>query len=173
MMKVIFLDIDGVLNSGRSVIAFAYKAKEETDEPYGVRFAKATVDPVSVGLLNRVLRDFDAKIVLSSTHRSHFGEPNKLQKIQEYLTSLGVEGDRCIGFTPSLHTIRGIEIQAWIDDNPHNQIENMIILDDSSDFLPVQKEFHVYCEGGHGISEENYRHMTRLFGREDSGLVLL
>jgi hypothetical protein len=171
-MKVIFLDIDGVLNSGRSVIAFAYKAKEETNEPYGVRFAKATVDPVSVGLLNRVLRDFDAKIVLSSTHRSHFDEPNKLQKIQEYLTSLGVEGDRCIGFTPSLHTIRGIEIQAWINNNPRHQIKNMIILDDSSDFLPSQKEFHVHCEGGNGISEENYHQMTRLFGREDSGLIL-
>lgn len=173
-MKVIFLDIDGVLNSGRSVIAFGYKAKEETDEPYVVRFARATVDMVSVGLLNRVLRDFDAKIVLSSTHRSNFDHPNKLQKIQEYLTSLGVEGERCIGYTPNLNAMRGIEILTWIEDNSHiYQIENMIILDDSSDFLPMQKEFHVHCLGGHGISEENYRQMTRLFGREDSGLVLI
>jgi hypothetical protein len=174
-MKIIFLDIDGVLNSGRSFIAFGKQTHSwEGDDPYYVKITKVTIDPVSVGLLNRVLKDFDAKIVLSSTHRMHFPDDDeKLQRIQNYLTFLGVEGKRCIGYTPRFNTIRGVEIKYWIENNPEIGITHMIILDDSSDFLPEQMEFHVHCKGGHGITEENYRQMTRMFGMEDSGLVLL
>ena len=176
-MKIIFLDIDGVLNSGRSFIAFAKNAKaaEYEHDPYWSKITKATIDPVSVGLLNRVLEEFDAHIVLSSTHRMHFPEgPEKLQQIKDYLKVLGIDGSRCIGYTPRFNAIRGDEIAYWIEENKDRfPIDNMIILDDSSDFRPEQMEFHVHCEGGHGITEENYHQMTRLFGREDSGLVLL
>ena len=79
-----------------------------------------------------------------------------------------------VGYTPRFNAIRGIEIKHWLDSRQYKDaIENIIILDDSSDFLPEQMEFHVHCKGGHGITEENYREMTRLFGREDSGLVIL
>lgn len=174
-MKIIFLDIDGVLNSGRSFIAFSHRAREweNADDPYYKRITKATIDDVSVGLLNRVLRDFDANIVLSSTHRMHFADDDKkLSMIQDYLSYLGVDGERCVGFTPRFNAIRGVEIKHWLDETSL-PVESIIILDDSSDFLPEQMEFHVHCEGGHGITEENYRQMTRLFGREDTGLVLL
>ena len=173
-MNIIFLDIDGVLNSGRSFIAFSHLAREtNNDDPYFLRITKATIDAVSVGLLNRVLRDFDAHIVLSSSHRTHFADNDeKLSLIQGYLSHLGVNGARCVGFTPRLNTIRGVEIKQWLD-NTTLPVKNMIILDDDSDFLPEQMEFHVHCRGGHGITEENYREMTRLFGREDTGLVLL
>lgn len=175
-MKIIFLDIDGVLNSGRSFIAFAKNARdaEYEDDPYWYKLTKSTIDPVSVGLLNRVLEDFDAKIVLSSTHRMHFPDgPGKLAQIQDYLTNLGVQGERCMGWTPRLNTIRGKEIAAWLEPNIAAVVDSYIILDDSSDFLPEQMEFHVHCKGGHGITEENYYQMTRLFGREDSGLILV
>lgn len=173
-MKIIFLDIDGVLNSGRSFIAFSHLAREaDNDDPYYMKITKATIDAVSVGLLNRVLRDFDARIVLSSTHRMHFPEGEaKLEMIQDYLNYLGVEGHRCVGYTPRFNAIRGAEIKHWLDETEFD-VESIIILDDSSDFLPEQMEFHVHCKGGHGITEENYREMTRLFGREDSGLVFL
>ena len=186
-MKIICLDIDGVLNSGRSFIAGAARMRatnaEESSDPYYAKITKATIDPVSVDLLNKILVDFDAKIVLSSTHRMHFAPPDRLGQIQKYLTELGVLGDRCIGYTPRFNAIRGDEIQHWIEEwnkSPSVMvdpevlgIEHMIILDDSSDFRPEQMEFHVHCAGAHGITEENYRQMTRLFGREDSGLVFL
>lgn len=176
-MKIIFLDIDGVLNSGRSFIAFAKnsRAVEHEDDPYWYKITKATIDPVSVGLLNRVLEDFDAYFVLSSTHRMHFeDDANKLDKIRAYMTNLGVLGERCLGFTPRLNAIRGIEIQDWLDQHAQRYEDlHIIILDDSSDFLPEQMQFHVHCKGGHGITEENYREMTRLFGREDSGILLI
>jgi hypothetical protein len=175
-MKIIFLDIDGVLNSGRSFIAYKHKqdeyTKENPSDPYWMKFTKCTIDEVSVGLLNRILVDFDAKIVLSSTHRMHFPDSEyKLAQIQDYLSAFGVHGGRCIGYTDRLNSIRGVEIKLWIDSHPEIEVENMVILDDSSDFLPEQMEFHVHCKGGHGITEQNYFDMTRLFGREDSGLI--
>ena len=176
-MKTIFLDIDGVLNSGRSFIAFAKNARsaEFENDAYWFKITKSTIDPVSVGLLNKVLEDFDARFVLSSSHRLHFKDgEDKLDKIQAFMSNLGVLGERCIGYTPYSNTIRGKEIAHWINDNKDSYpIEHMIILDDSSDFLPEQMEFHVHCKGGHGITEENYYDMTRLFGRADSGLVLI
>lgn len=178
-MKIIFLDIDGVLNSGRSWIAFAHKTKQldqefsEADDPYFERMTINTIDPVAVGLVNKVLRDFDAKIVLSSSHRKHFPDgPEKLELIRKYLTRLGLEGERCIGFTPSLYRKRGEEIEKWLND--HRQyVTHYIVLDDAADFTAEQLEFHVHTDPALGVSEENYRHMTRLFGREDSGMVFL
>ena len=51
-MKIIFLDIDGVLNSGRSFIGGAHRARfnepADSDDPYFARITLATIDPVSV-----------------------------------------------------------------------------------------------------------------------------
>ncbi len=174
-MKIIFLDIDGVLNSGRSVLAYSYKQKDykEKEDPYFKKHTKCTIDEVSVGLLNRVLRDCDAHIVLSSSHRSHFPEgENKNILIQEYLTFLGVHWERCVGYTPGGGGFRGTQIEEWLDKNSEKfKIENILILDDSSDFTEEQKQFHVHCKGGHGITEENYFQMLKIFGINSSGII--
>lgn len=92
-MKFIFLDIDGVVNSSRSVIVkigptvvtselvreLARLDEADHDETvnfeewldYGVRFGLQTVDPVCVALVNKLMRESypDIGLVLSSTHR--------------------------------------------------------------------------------------------------------
>ncbi len=55
-MRVIFLDIDGVLNSHRTAAAYR--------EPL-----MRKLDPVSVKLLHRIVSKADAKLVISSTWR--------------------------------------------------------------------------------------------------------
>jgi hypothetical protein len=96
-MKILFLDIDGVVNSHRSVVtkigptvqtseAVRWLARlgeadfydslgpcdemvdDEGLEP-AVRFGLETVDPVRVGLVNKLLVDTGVGRVLSSTHR--------------------------------------------------------------------------------------------------------
>lgn len=168
-MKVIFLDIDGVLNSGRSFLAFGHLANDYPDDPYFAKISKATVDPVSVGLLNRILRaNDDIYYVLSSTHRKHFPDCSTKRKlIDQYMVNHGVIPNRCVGYTKSLNKIRGEEIQDWLDNHLDLQIDNYIILDDSSDFLPHQMQYHVHCKGGHGITEENYFQMSTLLGAKD------
>lgn len=96
-MKIVFLDIDGVANSSRSVIvkmgptvvtsekvrslarldeddfinglAPDQECRDEQGLDYGVRFGLHCVDPVCVALINKVLEQPDIGLVLSSTHR--------------------------------------------------------------------------------------------------------
>ena len=174
-MKVIFLDVDGVLNSERSTLAGGARLRSGNyeNDPYYKKFTHATIDPVACDLVNRVIREIDAKIVLSSTHRMHFNDgPDKLDLIKDYLTYLGVDGDACIGYTERLHAKRGAEIQLWLNDHGQ-EVTHYVILDDSSDMLDHQMPFFVRTDPDVGVSSENYRTMTRLFGQEDTGIVFL
>lgn len=114
-MKVLFLDIDGVLNA------------HEFDE--SVMCGQIHKDKVE--LLNRVLLETDAKIVLSSAWRYlvHRGEMN-LRGMEWLLRSHGVLADRLIGITRPdtmhngeyngvpgtwpVHNERGQQITDWL-----------------------------------------------------------
>jgi hypothetical protein len=175
-MKILFLDVDGVLNSERSFLAGGPRIRayeqQNPDDPYYVKITTCTIDPIAVDLVNRVCRELDVQIVVSSTHRQHFPDgPAKLMQMKAYFEQLGIHGEFIIDWTPKLNTIRGIEIQDWL--NRHPEVTHYVILDDSSDMLPEQMEYFVHCDGGLGVSAQNYRDMTRLFGREDSGIILL
>lgn len=182
-MNVIFLGIDGVLNSGRSFLALsAFIPLHDESAPYQLRAAIATIDPIAVSLLNRVIKEFDAKIVLSSSHRIDFVSHGKLvgetdeqvfENIKEYLGKLGVNTDTFIGYTPQMNGIRGEDIAAWFETYERAaDVENYVILDDAADFLEHQLERLVQCPGDIGITEKNYFEMTTLFGRSYSGILL-
>lgn len=174
-MKVLFLDIDGVLNSERSCLGGGARLRSGNyeNDPYYKKFTHATIDPVACDLVNRILREIDVKIVLSSSHRMHFPDgPDKLNLIKDYLTYLGVDGSSCIGYTERLHTKRGAEIQLWLNDHGQ-EVTHYVILDDSSDMLDHQMPYFVRTDPTVGISADNYRKMTILFGQEDSGIIFL
>jgi len=173
-MKVIFLDIDGVLNSERSFIGGNHRSKDPkyADMSYQERFAHCTIDQVACDLINRLLIDFDAWIVVSSSHRLHFKDgPNKVKELQEYMTSLGIHGERVIGWTPSLNGPRGLEIHTWLEQHP--EVEMYVIFDDSIDMLEEQQDRFINTDMAVGVSAEDYRKATRLFGKPDTRIVLL
>jgi hypothetical protein len=184
-MNLIFLDIDGVLNSEDSVMASVGCTTRTEDQiqaleklkqtvgvgkdlelDYGPSFSIRTIDPVSVGLLNRLIRDTDAKIVLSSTHRKYFSRPGQLvfgsqvhlDVLRLYLKSLGIVGD-LFGITNSLNTKRGFEVQEFVFDIEVHFLEHInsyVILDDDSDFLPGQPL--VKIDNGTGFK---FRHFAK------------
>lgn len=163
-MKVIFLDIDGVLNSERSFFARSHLAEKYVEE-YGYQIASslATVDPIACDLINRLCKETDAKIVLSSTHRKYFEESSKkLDEIKEYLQKLGINSIYVTGFTESLRTFRGIEILQWLENNP--MASEYIIIDDSDDMLANQKKFLIHVDAEVGFSTKNYRDAAELLG---------
>jgi hypothetical protein len=182
--KIVFLDIDGVLNSERSFVGGAYREREyekhfkdgTIDDPYWLKITRCTIDPIACDLVNRVLRECDAYIVMSSTHRQHFPEDeNKLKNLQDYLTGLGVDGHRLIGWTPRLHTPRGIEIKYWLDKNPG--WDRFVIVDDDSDMLPEQMEYFVRTDNALGVTIDTYRKMRQILNCADpayidSGIIL-
>lgn len=91
-MRVLFLDVDGVLNRLSTIAALGCTGLE----------------PDCLRLLRRILDATDARVVLSSTWR----EDADLRAI------VAAElGSRLIGDTPVLATLRGQEILAWLADH--------------------------------------------------------
>lgn len=113
-MKVIFLDVDGVLNTPKLIKRFGYDH----------------VDPVLTALLARIVRETGARIVLSSTWRID----EKDRKLVE--AALAQHGLELFGSTP-VHkkeypdwVRRCEEISAWLQGN---QVSKFAILDDLDD----------------------------------------
>lgn len=143
-MKLIFLDIDGVLNNATDDIIHL---------PEGGFYS-----PSLVALLNKITDSTDAKIVLSSTWRLG----RTLEGVQSILKYMGITAE-CIGITENLnngYTFRGNEIFKWINDNVkllecdgrHN-FKSYIILDDDSDMLYWQRNNFVQTHGLVGLTD--------------------
>lgn len=141
MMKVIFLDIDGVLNSvEHSIAAHANKSSTRTHR----------VDPVRVGLLRWLVEQTGAKIVISSTWR--YG--HSLQWFEGYFEKLEWSAP-IIGLTPKLDLRRGEEVDAWLRDDNEKVGEEItyVIFDDGSDFHDWQPL--IKCDSVMGLTLKN------------------
>lgn len=120
-MKIIFLDIDGVLNSEM------YKASrtEDSSDNY--------IDLSRVKLLADLVNATDAKIVLSSTWRVDWNKnPNLCGNNGKYINRCLAQFDLSImDKTPfiSFFSARQKEIQSWISHH-YNEVESFVILDD-------------------------------------------
>lgn len=109
-MKIIFLDIDGVLNNH-----FDY-------ERYGFEY----VDSGLVEVLKGIVFATKAEIVLSSTWRINDSDRAFIRSALRYKYL------DFIGITPYLKSKpRAEEIKLWLQDNPH--VVKFAILDDSGD----------------------------------------
>jgi Swiss Army Knife RNA repair-like protein len=113
-MKVLFLDVDGVLNS-----AEWFQEDRRRDGDYlGLR----SVNPAAVKMINYVLRTTGAMLVLSSTWRL----------VDDYVQTLKDFGLPIVAKTPVLHSSnRGEEIRAWLDTHPG--VTHFAIIDDDAD----------------------------------------
>lgn len=115
-MKIIFLDVDGVINCRKTTAQFR-KTK------------RMGIDPILVDRLNTILSNVDAQIVLSSTWRLFKGWRDTFKFCK-------IDVTRIIDVTPKLNSIRGLEIKAWLDLHP--EVTKYAIVDDDSDMLPAQ-----------------------------------
>lgn len=160
-MKVIFLDIDGVLNSQ----LWYSKRRNFNTEAVDVHYPFYEFDPDAIICLNRIIKETGAKLIISSTWRKN----RTIEELQELLNSVGVEGE-VIDKTPVLslyeqneykgNAKRGNEIDYllknigkfqrinWCKDTQQEYIDkaiikNYIILDDDSDMLYSQREHFI------------------------------
>lgn len=146
-MKIIFLDIDGVLNSFRSCAAFgAYPWPDRGWDFF---------DNVAIGLLQRVVEKTNASCVLSSSWRLGMDS----EELNQLAGRLGVP---IIGKTrDTLRTERrGEQIQDWLDGHPG--VTHYVIVDDCGDMLRSQKRFFVKVDPNNGLSYENHIKMIRI-----------
>nr|WP_315471744.1 HAD domain-containing protein [uncultured Rhodoferax sp.] len=145
-MKVVFLDIDGVLNSHRTAIAFSGVSWSGAD---GIR---AKMDEVAIRLIGGIVRASGAVVILSSSWRN-----------DSNWTSIGPAlGLPIAGRTPSGMGPRGQEIADWLAKNPG--VEQYAIIDDDSDMLPEQLPFFVHTHYSNGFMFEHAEKLADLLG---------
>lgn len=158
-MKIIFLDIDGVLNHE----AFYKERYEKRNDGNVIEHPYSEVDPKCVANLNTLITDTNAKIVISSTWR-HSG----LSYCEDVLGYHGFMGE-IIDITPSSPTrFRGLEILDWIKNNeeligePHYNFTEYVILDDDSDMLYWQRNNFLLIDRFVGLTMGNVFQAKRI-----------
>ena len=165
MRKVIFLDIDGVLNTKWW---YAQMNRNTPKDKYGYAF-----DPNAVSNLKYILDQTGADIVISSSWKS-FG----FSELEEMWEERGLPG-KLIGITPNsvsdemllnadldnmeLFSIRGMEIKEWLSKNG-KRISHYAIIDDMDNMLPEQQSHFVKTDPEIGITKENANQVIAILG---------
>ena len=144
-MKILFLDIDGVINSIRSAVAFGgypWDVKPESIKLF---------DPVAITLIRKLCDKTGCKIVLASVWRHSVGhEALKLAIDLPMIDS-----------TPIVHmgSSRGEEIAKWLE---KNIVKKYAIVDDDTNMLENQLPYFVKVDSKNGLSYENYLALLNL-----------
>ena len=166
-MKVLFLDIDGVLNSENWFAYRIYCVKNnmvnilmnfiDTDDR-NIKHKLTMLDDRAIANLNRIVEETDCKVVLSSSWRSSIESENIFT--QNLLKLKGFKYE-FYDVTPRLwfsdfSIRRGEEIKFWLDkESEKHEIESFVILDDDSDILPEQMNNFIHVDGQVGLTDRD------------------
>lgn len=150
-MKIIFLDIDGVLATPKS---------------------GWNIDSEKVELLGKILEATNANIVLSSSWRGT-NLSDTLKRFCDFKYK-----DRMIGITPDLSMLpeslndyefsmpyKGLEIDAYLNSHPW-QYGNYVIIDDFTDILYDQKNNFVHTDTYKGLTEADVEKAMEILNRK-------
>jgi methionine--tRNA ligase beta chain len=139
-MKIIFLDIDGVLN-----VDYADK------DQFGHIFREEFVQN-----LKEIIEKTNAKIVISSTWKDKGIERMlALWKERDLPGEISDITPDCVDVCESTNIVyydqvkRGHEIKLWLDRHP--EVTHYVILDDIQDFLVEQQDYFVNCSTGEPV----------------------
>jgi len=163
MLKIIFLDLDGCV-----VLPPKYNI----------------IDPVAQKNLEVIIRNTEAKIVLSSSHRRDTVEETKahlttrLFEFNDRLVGVTIRGYTQVVKNCSMSIPRGVEIKHWVDNyicRENNQGPytkkiirkdyNYVILDDAEDMLYEQRNHFVWVRPTKGLTlSDAYRAIKILNG---------
>lgn len=149
IIKVIFLDFDGVIRIRRSIAGKYYSSNR--------------LNPICVKEFNRIIAETGSNIVISSNWRSTKDKTEKL------IRSWGIVGNM-MGITPIIASSsnklsncslsfasRGEEIRKWfelqeLNGNPFSRYK-FVIIDDEDD-MEEFKPYLVQCHFNYGLTKE-------------------
>lgn len=147
MANIIFLDIDGVLNTQKHL----KRQHKETGHMSSLNWS-----PIACRHVSLLCDHYDARIVVSSTWRYN----HNLDELRRFFTDNGIDPDLVIDSTPALiHEEqpgafrRGDEIARWLEENDHG---TYVIIDDlpESRFREEQQPYLVVVKQDKGFAEK-------------------
>jgi len=175
-MRIIFLDIDGVLNCElfykgnyrdvKKKLKKSAKAKEiEWEEYY-----KGQLCSDRITWLNQLCRETNAVVVISSTWRMG----KTVEELQQILGNSGATF-LIVGKTPYTGYERGTEIALWLRENINPETHgcnyydfyDYVIIDDDSDMLLNQQEHFFKTDNYSGLTPNTCYKIKRFFTRKN------
>lgn len=155
-MKLLFLDIDGVLNSTQSVYYYSRQKKKIRME--------TLLCPIATSNLQHILEKHpDCQIVISSTWRKYY-TLKQFKKIFDYYK---IDSSRIIGITPinKGSEIRGKQIAQWFSENPQYRFSHFVIIDDDGDMEQYLNTHHfVQTSSKSGLMWSQVEEVLKYFG---------
>ena len=141
-MNIIFLDVDGVLNS-KNKLTEVYKKTHKPHSGYSYPFDENCLEN-----LKFLIQETNSKIVITSTWRK---EEEGITMLLKVLNEYDLD-TKVIGYTPILNTTRELEIKKYLSQINYNP--NFIILDDDADFYELMP-FLIKTNNQFGLTKEN------------------
>jgi hypothetical protein len=151
MKKILFLDIDGVLNR------YAYLGAPSTIN---------MIEPELAGRLNKILLFTNADLVISSTWRylminGHYS----LHGFAHMLKTHGVTAAKVADHTGEDHVNRGRQIRNWLRANlPYP--DRFVILDDDDEGMDFHGEKYIRIDSRQGLQDEHVERAIALLGKD-------
>lgn len=133
-MKLIFLDIDGVMNSFETHADPNMPHEAWNPELMARLGLSLNIYPIFVERINKITEETGARIVISSSWR--IGYLAEWADVVIYLHNCGLKGF-IVGRTPwknmeDCFATRGEEINGWFEQHPNEKIESFIVIDDNT-----------------------------------------
>ena len=126
-MKIIFTDIDGVLNPH-----------------WKTKWSKS-----AIAIYNKICKEYDLKPVITSTWRLN----HTISELQKIFIEQGIEA--IIYDTPHIdQSDRGLEIKEWLN---NNKCDNWVIIDDKTSDIEPHISNVVKCRSWIGLTEDEYK----------------
>lgn len=159
-MNIVFLDIDGVLNS----MPYFESIKDTRDRTHN------EIDESKLPLLKRIVEENNAHIVLSSTWRDleHEEETNCYVMWQYLVNSLAKYDMKIMSKTPLIAQKRPLEIKAWLDNRVDKEDIKWISLDDDCN----EEDYEECGIGGHLVHTKFFTYDINDGGLQEKHVAL-
>jgi len=161
-MRILFLDVDGVLNSERFNRTLEEQHRQLGHHEVCECFKLARqIDPEAVVRLNRLVAETGAKIVISSSWRKLFDPPELHRILGEHGLVAEIVGETPDGqdepemlamYGPYDRIFRGHEIDYWLRQHP--EVDRFVILDDCAD-MEMHRNRLVQTDCEEGLLDEH------------------
>ena len=156
MNRVVFLDIDGVLNSEEYFINRDTSVPRESHEDYLV----FNLDKILIDKLNKIIRQVKPIIVLSSSWRVY-----DMDKINRALRRKGFCSTIMFKTARPSNDDRGKEIKDLIQ---KNDVKDYVVIDDDSFDIEsdIPKEQFIKTSWKKGLEDSHVNYITKYFNKE-------